>query len=307
MIIIKKIDRTGEEKYNNEGLKITICEYVNCSNIKVVFEDGVIKKSNYGSFRKGNIMYPKNYKNRIGEISRNSYGSYMTIVEYTDNRNVLVEFNESGWRCTCSYVHFLNGEVKSPYCKTKCGVGYLGEGVYSPSTHKNIHKSWGGMIRSCYDELELNKNKTYKNAIVCDEWHNFQNFAKWYEENFYEIENKRMDLDKDILVKNNKIYSPETCIFVPHDINMLFVKSNKSRGNLPIGVSLIKNNNVYRARLMIEQKEVHLGCFTEKIDAFYAYKNTKENYIKQIADEYNDKIPKKLYDAMYKYEVEITD
>ena len=61
---------------------------------------------------------------------------------------------------------------------------------------------------------------------VYEGWHNFQNFAKWYEDNYYEIEEEQMHLDKDILVKGNKVYSPDTCVFVPETINGLFVKSN---------------------------------------------------------------------------------
>jgi hypothetical protein len=110
-----------------------------------------------------------------------------------------------------------------------------------------------------------------------------------------------MAIDKDILIKGNKIYSPETCIFVSRKINSLFVKCNKSRGQSPIGVC--KHGKKYYVRC----SSMGIGSFKTIEEAFNAYKQYKEDYIKQVADEYKNKIPKKLYDALYKYEVEITD
>lgn len=121
-----------------------------------------------------------------------------------------------------------------------------------------------------------------------------------------------MCLDKDILIKNNKIYSPNTCIFVPQRINNLFTKTNKNRGNLPIGVSYYLNYNQYTATCSIikeNERKGHktLGYFNTIEEAFNAYKNFKEKYIKQIANEYKDYIPIKLYNALLNYQVEITD
>ena len=116
-----------------------------------------------------------------------------------------------------------------------------------------------------------------------------------------------MTLDKDILIKGNKIYSPNTCIFVPQSINTLFIKSDKSRGNLPIGVYYKKQNKKYIAQCKINNEKKYLGSFDTSEEAFQAYKQFKEHYIKQIADEYIELIPQELYDAMYNYEVEYED
>ena len=168
------------------------------------------------------------------------------------------------------------------------------------------------MLIRCYEPYTINKYPTYIEVIVCKEWHNFQNFAKWYEENYYEIGKGKMHLDKDILFKGCKIYSPKTCIFVPERINYLFIKSNAIRGEYPIGVSWYKTSNKFRVQCKILDKEnnrkvIHLGYYTTSEEAFLAYKVFKENYIKQVADEYKKLIPQKLYEAMYKYEVEIND
>ena len=121
-----------------------------------------------------------------------------------------------------------------------------------------------------------------------------------------------MQLDKDILKKGNKVYSPETCIFVPRRINSLFIKSDKARGRYPIGVTLRKDNGKYRSQCDVQyeeepRKQIQLGQFDTPEEAFYAYKQFKENYIKEVADIYKPYIPEKLYEAMYRYEVEIDD
>ena len=117
-----------------------------------------------------------------------------------------------------------------------------------------------------------------------------------------------MHLDKDRLIKGNKIYSPKTCIFVPQTINSLFIKNNSVRGELPIGVSRNKKTKKYASNITIESTcSVFLGYFDTPEEAFYSYKEAKEKEIKRVADEYKDKIPQKLYEAMYNYEVDIND
>ncbi len=115
-----------------------------------------------------------------------------------------------------------------------------------------------------------------------------------------------MAIDKDILNKGNKIYSPETCVFVPQNINSLFVKRDKSRGNDPIGTNQLPSGN-YEVRCNNGEESDYLGRFDNIYEAFYAYKVHKEKIIKQVADEYKEYIPQKLYHALYNYQVEITD
>lgn len=196
------------------------------------------------------------------------------------------------------------------YRPTIYGIGYLGEGKYKPSNNGEIthcYRVWRAIIQRCYDEKFHKRQPTYKDCRVSEEWLNFQNFAKWYEENYYEIEGEKMQLDKDILIKGNKIYSPSTCIFVPSKINVLFTKANRIRGELPIGVYFDKEKNKYRSQCYINNKKVRLGRYKTIEEAFLVYKNFKENHIKEIAEYYRDYIPNELYQAMINYEVEITD
>ena len=248
--------------------------------------------------------------NRVGEINYNTKGSRMKIIECINARNIVVIF-DNGYKTKTEYSQFKKGQIKNPYDKTIYNVGYIGEGYYKLITHKNIYKHWSSMIRRCYADNKNKFNPTYKDCSVCEEWHNFQNFGKWFDENYYTIENETMALDKDILVKGNKTYSPETCVVVPQRINSLFLKRNNSRGKYPIGTTYNKRDKKYESCCHMYKNNRYtrhaIGNFDTPTEAFTAYKTFKEQYIKQVANEYKDKIPKKLYDAMYRYEVEITD
>ena len=202
----------------------------------------------------------------------------------------------------------MSRKIKNPYDKTVFGVGYIGKGKYNHKDYPYIYRKWSNMLMRCYEPYTINKRPTYIDCYVCDEWHSFQNFASWFEENMYECNNERIELDKDILIKGNKIYSPNTCLLVPQRINTLIIKCNKSRGEFPIGVSWHKTMNKFCAYCTKEsKKQIHLGYYDTVEDAFTAYKSFKENYIKEVADEYKDIIPTKLYDALCKYEVDIND
>jgi hypothetical protein len=253
-------------------------------------------------------MHSGNLANkRIGEISKNKFGSLMRIVEYKNAEDVLVRFIKNGNLVHTQYDNFKKGVVKNVYDKTILNVGCIGEGKHKATVNRKVtqkYEVWDNMIRRCYDEKFHEKHSTYRDCTVCDEWHNFQNFAAWYDENYYSIEEERMHLDKDILIKGNKVYSPDTCIFVPQRINVLFVKNHKTRGNLPIGVSWHKKYKKYRSKC--GRTEI-IGYYDTHEEAFEAYKTFKENLIKQIANVHKDRIPAKLYNAMLNYQVGITD
>lgn len=253
-----------------------------------------------------------NRKSRIGQFGKNNLGSVMEVINYKNSTDVLIKFVENGNLVKASWQQFCEGEVKNPYDKSIFGKGYLGIGQYKAfverkATHQ--YASWKHMLERCYDEKLHKKHPTYIGTFVCEEWLNFQNYAQWYDENYYKIDGERMHLDKDILVKGNKQYSPETCVFVPSRINSLFTKCNSSRGNTPIGVTYVTRDEVYVARCMTGRKNKRkiLGSFDDPIKAFNSYKKFKEDLIKQIANEYINEIPNSLYKAMMNYIVEITD
>lgn len=248
---------------------------------------------------------------RTNEEGFNNFGSKMIITRFNGTRDIDVYFPEFNWIFKkATYDNFKIGRIKCPYEKRFYNKGYLGEGKYKVSENRQMTKAchlWIHMLERCYDEQHRYKHQAYADVNVCDEWLNFQNFAKWYYDNYYEIQGEQMELDKDILHKGNKVYSPDNCIFVPERINILFVKNDKSRGEYPIGVCYDKKSNKFRSRCNTLDKRIHLGFFETPEKAFQAYKEFKEKYIKEVAKEYKNKIPNKLYKAMMEYEVEITD
>lgn len=251
---------------------------------------------------------------RLGEINISNEGYEMKIIEYKDANHIIIKFQDKhNAKVSTKYSHFKNGQVKNPYHPSACGIAYYGQGKYKSrgedGKKTKAYITWIHMIKRCYDPYFINKNLTYIDCYVCDEWLNFQNFAEWFYKHYYEVSNEIMQLDKDILIKGNKIYSPKTCLIVPQRINDLFVKQQRKRGEYPIGVNPNKINNCLVVQCQTLEKSEYLGCFPldKPFQAFIAYKNYKENYIKQVADEYKDLIPQKLYEALYRYKVEIND
>ena len=248
--------------------------------------------------------------NRIGEINILKCGEKGIIQEYNNAKDIFVKIESTGEIIHTTYSNFKKGKVGSNFTPSVYNVGIVGLINTVDDNGKRIksYEHWKGMLRRCYSKKSEIKYPTYKDCSVCDEWLYFPNFKKWFDENYYEIDNETMCLDKDILHKGNKIYSPENCVFAPNRINVLFVKNNSKRGSLPIGVCYRKDNNKYSASLrMFDIKNKKLGCYNTPEEVFNAYKIAKENYIKEVADEYKDKIPNNLYMAMYDYKVEITD
>jgi len=137
------------------------------------------------------------------------------IIEYRGNREVDVRFLNTGYEMVTTKEQILRGSVKDKMAKTIYGVGYLGDGKYK-ATHmdRKPYLVWRSMIQRCYGGL-IDHGK-YVDCNVVDEWHNFQNFAEWFCENYVD----GYELDKDIKVKGNRVYGPETCLFVTKQDNL---------------------------------------------------------------------------------------
>ena len=252
---------------------------------------------------------------RTGEERLNNFGSKMIIKEYRNKMDINVYLPEYDWVFEhAQYNQFKKGEIKCPYEPRYFGVGYLGEGKYKMSENRKLKREfviWYGMLQRCYDPEFHKRESTYKDCTVEDYLLNFQNMGEWIENNYYEIPGEQMCLDKDILCKGNKIYSRDTCIFVPKRINSLFAKRDNDRGKNPIGVGPTSSGK-YRAYCCDENgKYKHLGSYSSEEEAFQVYKNYKENLIKRTIDSYEGKIPEPFYsnlrEAMYNYKVEIDD
>lgn len=252
----------------------------------------------------------------LNEERLNQNGCPMKIIEYIDNRNVIVEFqDEHKARVKTSYGNFKRGIVRNPYYPAVYGAGISGNKypIIVDGEPAKEYSIWRSIIGRCYDEKIKTKQPTYKDVTCCDEWllydnfyewlHNQPNFNKWYD-------GCRWAVDKDILNKGNKVYSPENCCLIPQNVNCLFLKRESERGEHPIGVRyrdgygfLASCHNPFTNR------SEDLGSYSTPEKAFYVYKAYKENVIRQVAQIEYDKgnITKECYEAMMCYEVEIDD
>ena len=197
-----------------------------------------------------------------------------------------------------------------PACGRRNAKGVLGVGIndYEGVVRKNSitmlsYEKWRDMLKRCYNASALKKNPSYIGCEVCEEWKKFSVFKKWWDDNYVD----GYELDKDILFKGNKVYSPDTCCLVPQEINKLLTKHNTGRGKYPLGVSKIGNRFCVHVNNGSENK--YLGCYATPEEAFSIYKNSKEDYIKKVAEEYysKNKITKRVYDALIQYTVDIKD
>lgn len=253
--------------------------------------------------------------NRLGEERVNKFGSKMIIKEYRNNKDIDVYFPEYNWIFKhVQYDNFKRGKIKCPYEARYFGKGYLGEGKYKMSEnskHRKEFNIWHHMLQRCYDPKYQEKRPTYEGCFVEDYLLNFQNMCEWLEENYYKVPGETMCLDKDILCKGNKMYSRDTCIFVPQRINLLFTKCDKSRGDNPIGVTPRPSGNYQVHCNNGYGKKIPLGTYSTREKAFQVYKQYKEKVIKEVIDSYKGKIPEPFYSrlktAMYNYKVEIND
>ena len=252
---------------------------------------------------------------RIGEERINNFGSKMIIRGYRNNRDIDVYFPEYNWTFKhAEYKTFKDGNIKCPYEPRLYGKGYLGEGKYKAKENGKLtdeYNIYHDMLKRCYYPKYQERYPTYKGCKVEDYLLNFQHMGEWIDKNYYEIPGEKMCLDKDILCKGNKMYSRDTCIFVPNRINVLFTKRDNARGKNPIGMTELPSGNYQAYCNNGYGKNIYLGSYSTKEEAFQVYKKYKEKVIKEVIDSYEGIIPEPFYSrlktAMYNYEVEIDD
>ena len=163
------------------------------------------------------------------------------------------------------------------------------------------------MLQRCYSDTLKKKRQTYIDCKVSDNFKSYEYFYEWCQKQVG-FGNQGWHLDKDLLVKGNKLYSENTSAFIPAEINSVLVKSDKKRGEYLIGVCWLNTNKAFVAQVnMNNGKPEYLGSFKTEIEAFNAYKQAKESFIKELANKWQGKIDERVYKALMSYTVDITD
>ncbi len=250
-----------------------------------------------------------NYKDCVGKTLKSKNSGDFKIVKYNNSRNVDIQFTNTGFKTSAQLEHIKNGNVKDPYLPSVHGVGVLG--AKYPITVNGVKTKeyvlWQSMLRRCYSDAYKKKHPTYEGCEVSDNLKSYEYFYEWCHIQVG-FNNKDWQLDKDLLVKGNKVYNEFTCVFLPKEINSVLTKSTATRGEYLIGVYWSKTANAFKAQVNKGKgKREYLGYFKTELEAFNAYKEAKEAFIKEQANKWKSQIDIRAYQALMNYQVEITD
>lgn len=238
----------------------------------------------------------------------NFYGD-LKIVEYKSSTEVDVKFEDTGYETTTHMRLITRGEVKDCFQPTVQGFGIIGDENIRDNNGNILetYRKWEAMLDRVYGRgCKSDETNPYYSVSVSEDFRWYKDFKYWCTTQVG-FSNQGWALDKDILVKGNKLYSPDTCCFVPVELNSLLVNSRATRGEFPVGVHFDKSRNKFQAYIRKDGKRKHLGRFSTPEEAFQVYKQSKEDYIKEVAEKYKDQIDPRVYEALMKYEVNIDD
>ena len=249
------------------------------------------------------------YKDCVGKVFKSLNSGDFKIVKYNDSYNVEIQFLKTGYETSATLGNIRNGKVKDPYIPSVFGVGVVG--TKYPSSKSGVqtkeYKLWTSMLVRCYSDNSKKRRPTYEGCEVSNNFKYYEYFYEWCHSQIG-FGNEGWHLDKDLLVKGNKVYSEKTCVFLPNEINSVLTKREASRGEYLIGVYWNKTNKAFRARVNKNKgKQEHLGCFKTELEAFNAYKVAKEAIIKEQAEKWKGKIDDRAYEALMDYTVNIDD
>ena len=250
-----------------------------------------------------------NYKDCVGKVYKSKLSGDFKIVKYNDAKDVEIQFLKTGFEMVVQLGSIRNGNVKDPYLPSVYGVGVSGNKY--PITVNGVKTKeyvlWRDMLKRCYSDIYKKKYPTYESCEVSDKFKSYEYFYEWCNKQIG-FSNQSWQLDKDLLIKGNKVYSEDSCVFIPQEVNTLLTKSTASRGEHLIGVHWSKTKKAFVAQISKNKgKREHLGCFKTEIEAFNAYKQAKENYIKEQANKWKSQIDERAYKALMNYTVDITD
>lgn len=218
---------------------------------------------------------------------------YKAVIIDGGNKAGYATIKINTWESQVRIQNLISGNIKYPYHHSVFGVGYIGEGKYTKKDYTKLYSLWQSMLMRGYDIKYHTKQPTYKDVTVCEEWHSFQVFGVWFEANYIE----GWELDKDLLMPGNKVYSPETTLFVPRTLNM-FLSTNYSTNTSGCAGVELRSDNKWQASISIDGTRKYLGRFVEKSEAIKVYKLARIERVKYLRNAYKNILPIEALEAI---------
>ena len=240
-----------------------------------------------------------------GMVFKTNTCGNLVVIKYINSRNTLVKFIDTGYECLADMGNIKRGEVKDKLLPSVQGVGILGdEPVRENDQLLKEYKLWQDMLKRCYNNKFHDTRPTYKGCSVSNNFRYYPYFKEWCNKQIG-FDQDGFDLDKDILSRGTKVYSEDTCCFVPKEINNSFTVITNKKSNYYVGVSYHKKFGKFYSRLNKFGKQTSLGYFDTELEAFHAYKHAKEAYAKELAEKWKEQIDLRVYDTLMKYKIDL--
>ena len=253
------------------------------------------------------------YKDCVGKVLKSLNSGDFKVLKYNDARDVEIQFSKTGSRKGVEMKEVKTGSIKDPCLPSVYGVGITGARYPTKvnGVHTKEYKLWHSMLSRCYNDAYKKRQPTYEGCEASENFKSYEYFYEWCHKQIgfgNDGNGNPFHLDKDLLIKGNKVYSEDTCVFIPAEINTLLIKCAATRGEHLIGVSWHKTRKAFVAKVNKSKgKREYLGFFNTEIEAFKAYKIAKESFIKEQANNWKSQIDPRAYEALMNYTVEIDD
>ena len=253
-------------------------------------------------------------KNCVGKVCKSLNSGDFKVLKYNNSKNVEIQFLKTGFETSVRLGQVKSGSIKDPYSPSVYGVGIVG--TKYPITINGVQTKeyvlWKRMLERCYSDSAYQKRRqTYEGCEVSDKFKSYEYFYEWCHSQIgfgNDGNGNPFHLDKDLLVKGNKVYSENTCVFIPAEINSLLIKREALRGGYLIGVCWNKTNKAFMAQVgKGKGRSENLGYYKTELEAFNAYKKAKEVFVKEQAEKWKSQIDPRADIAFMNYQVEIND
>ena len=248
----------------------------------------------------------------VGNMYHTNNSGVVEVVHYESAHKITVKFVDTCYSTVVNSKNLTDGTVKDWTLPNTFGVGIMDiKGENKRNTMTKEYSLWASMLSRCYSQKFLSRKPSYLGCEVSTYFKTFSNFKNWCNKQigFKNIDEKGIvfALDKDILIKGNKLYSEDTCCFVPQEINAVFGTNKRVRGKYPIGVVKYGKCGKFSWRMKVGDEVVSRNGYKTPEDAFYEYKILKEERLRVLAEKYREQIDVRVYEALMNWKIEITD